>query len=92
MPSTVLFRNHPTQSINSKGKKKMNDWTQQDLAFKVADALEAAFDIEYAQTKATASAYDIESTLRSIIEGLGMQLVITDRAKFDSTLGNPFDI
>lgn len=70
----------------------MSDWTQQDLTFKVADALDAAFDIQYAQTGLSVNAYEIESTLSSIIESFGMRLVIDDREKFDSTLGTPFEI
>lgn len=70
----------------------MNDWTQQHLAFKVADGLDGAFNVQYAQTEISVNAYEIESALSSIMENFGLQLVIVDRAKFDSTLGTPFDI
>jgi hypothetical protein len=70
----------------------MNDWTQQDLAFKVADGLDAAFNVQYAQTDVSVNAYEIESTLSSIMESFGLQLIIVDRDKFDATLGTPFEI
>jgi hypothetical protein len=68
------------------------NWTQQDLAFKLADGLDSAFNVQYAQTDVSVNAYEIESTLSSIMESFGLQLVISDRDKFNSHLGNPFDI
>jgi len=67
-------------------------WTQQDLTFKVAAELENVFDIKHTGAHESTHAYEIESVLSSIIERMGMKLIIEDEEKFNLTLGQPFDI
>lgn len=70
----------------------MSIWTQQDLTFKIAERLEQCMDVRYKDTDIMVNAYDIESTLSSIIESLGMKLIIVEKQNFDSSLGDPFEL
>lgn len=69
---------------------KNSDYDQQELSFKVAEMLEDTFDIKHNGAHELTNAYEIESVIRSILDNLGLELIIADRDKFNKTLGDIF--
>ena len=52
-----------------------NERTDQGNKFQIACALEQTFDIKYSGSEDIINAYEIESSLNHIIEGLGFLII-----------------
>lgn len=73
--------------MKNENEKPYDEWTQQDLAFKLADELETTFDIKYPSQSTQAGVYEINSVIISAIEKAGLKLVIDDSLKFHNNNG-----
>jgi hypothetical protein len=60
-----------------------NDYTQQDITFKIAERFEDDVEIKFSGSNTLLNVYSVEAVLAAYIENLGLKLVIEDMAKFE---------